>query len=238
MWDAKVMWNYYLKKEIGVSEWKALCRRALCLLHLNLAARTKVFQRIARSSIVVDKEGVKFQFYGWKTQRFEKTKLSKPVRVKFMDNEGVCPARALDAYITSNKNLYQTPEGLAHDNVWIWCNKPTPVKTQTLAADARAVMENCGINTSVFKPASLRHAAISFWKTMGLSREQIAEQTMHRSLNVISFYYDKAVESKDIMKDLEGKLWVNGAFDDEESEEEFDGEDGASAQQDGSKSHQ
>ena len=58
----------------------------------------------------------------------------------------------------------------------------------------------------------------------------MAERTMHRSLNIISFYYDKAVVSTDLMAELESRVWARGdPLDDEESEEEL-GEEGMSVQ--------
>ncbi len=54
------------------------------------------------------------------------------------------------------------------------------------------------------------------------SREKVAERTIHRSLNVISFYYDMLMESRDLMKELEGKVWQKSEIkDDSESGEEF-----------------
>jgi hypothetical protein len=221
MWNAKIMWDYCANNPPS-NRRKELRMRTLCLLRLNLAARTKDIERISRRSIQIMEDGVRFQFYGWKTQRFDGTKLSKPVVVKFMEDENRCPAKMLIKYMRENEEMYKSQEAKDHDKIWIWWNSGKPLKTQTLATDARELMRRCGIDTTIFKPATLRHAAITFWRSLGESREKVAERTMHRSLNVISFYYDKSMESRDLMKELEGKVWQKSEMkDDSESEEEF-----------------
>ena len=83
-------------------------------------------------------------------------------------------------------------------------------------------MQTVGIDVNLYKPATLRHAAISMWIGMGESREVVAQRTGHRSLNIISFYYDKSLE-RDLTASLESRLWSSeNPGDDEESEEEFD----------------
>lgn len=231
MWNAKVMWDYCSEnKLLEPVKRKELRMRTLCLLRLNLAARTKDIERISRKSVKVLEDGVQFQFYGWKTQRYEGTKLSKPIVVKFMNDPNKCAAKHLIRYMESNEEFYSSEEGRQHDKIWIWWNSGKPLKTQTLATDAREMMRRCGIDVNLFKPATLRHAAITFWRSLGESREKVAERTMHRSLNIISFYYDKAAVSTDLMAELESRVWARGdPLDDEESEEEFE-EEGVSVQ--------
>jgi len=88
-------------------------------------------------------------------------------------------------------------------------------------------MKRMGINVNIYGSATIRHAAISFWCANGISREEVARRTGHRSLNIISFYYDKS-EAKDISMNLQDKLLSidkNELKEDEESDEEI--EDGS-----------
>ena len=65
-------------------------------------------------------DGVQFQFYGWKTQRHEGTKLSKPIIVKFMNDLDKCAAKHLIKYMELNKEFNEEEAGSKHDKVWLW----------------------------------------------------------------------------------------------------------------------
>jgi hypothetical protein len=133
----------------------------------------------------------------------------------------------LKVYMTANKAYYDSDLGRAHNYIWTKYNSGVAIVSNTVSSDSRKMMELAGINVRVYGAATIRHAAISKWRMMGLPRERVAERTFHRSLNIISFYYDKSV-----ITDLNASLVTERGrdavyFDEmEESEEEFWMEDG------------
>ena len=149
-----------------------------------------------------------------------------------MENTKICAARAVLAYIQINrsKGFYADEFRVSHDNIWIHWRSGRQIITQTIVNDAKAVMASARVDIKMFKPATIRHAAISMWMRMGETRETVAARTGHRCLNVISFYYDKSTE-RDISAELESRLVrTASAGDDEESEEEFEENNNLSVQ--------
>jgi hypothetical protein len=195
----------------------------MILVRASTAGRCKDIARIARLSIKVFKTHIEFQLLGWKTDtKGQKEALSRPIIIEFMENQSICAATTLLQYVERNKNLYESSHSKLHDLVWIKYNTGEAVKHTTLAKDTREVMKECGIDTKLYGAATIRHAAISYWCSMGLSREEVARRTGHRSMNVISFYYDKST-AKDLMKEREEELVDRMEVireDNEESEEE------------------
>jgi len=58
-----------------------------------------------------------------------------------------------------------------------------------------------GINMVVFGSATLRHAAITFWRRNGISKETVNERTEHKCMKLVNIFYDRS-DTKDIMTAL------------------------------------
>lgn len=172
IWDIRRVYDFY---KTPVSDPERLRRRsieartkAIILIRASVAGRNKDIARISRRSVKILKEGVQFQLYGWKTRENGRVEeLSKPIVLRFMQDERICAAKAMIKYMEMNKALYGS---------------------------------------------------------MGLTREQVARRTGHRSLNIISFYYDKSM-ARDIMADMEEEINRSEKEDREESEEELASDD-------------
>lgn len=224
MWDIRRIYEYYSKGKETRGDKKQrpnieLRTKAFILTRASIAGRGKDVTRIARSTVQFGNEGMSFRLYGWKTQAKERVRsLSNVIEVKSMERKDICAVTAMKEYMTMNETMYRSERGKLHDSVWIHYNRADEVKEQTLAKDTKETMKEMGIDTRIFGPATIRHAAISFWCNMGVSREEVARRTGHRSLNVISFYYDKSV-TRDIMAGFEKEITTG---EDEESDEDVE----------------
>ena len=225
MWDLRLLYRYY--SALAPSEKRVEARRkALVLVRASLAGRSNDVLRISRRSLRWDVGGVTIQFYGWKTQHSgsESQALSKPYRLDFLsaEDERWCAARALRDYLTINRQQIESPKAQEHDCIWTHYNSGAPLKVGTARSDCKKHMAAAGV-PDMYGPGTIRHAAISLWHSLGVSREEVARRTGHRSLAIISFYYDKSVAA-DLGPQLAGQLrpesdpWDST---DEESEEEF-----------------
>lgn len=224
MWDLRLLFRFYAQQPVSTMRVVAR-RKALCLVRASIAARCGDARQIARSSVRWDSEGVAFRFLGWKTQHSSgSSALSKPYRIDFLpEGEAAwCAARALQQYLTLNEAQYASA---AHDLVWTAFNSAKPLLVGTIRSDCKKDMIAAGVPVH-YGAASIRHAAISLWCSLGVSREEVAQRTGHRSLAVISFYYDKS-QSRDLNRRLVDALSPNPlatASDDDDSddsEEEF-----------------
>lgn len=225
MWDLRLLFDYY-KRQPDPNLRVDARRKALCLLRASIAARCGDILRISRRSIRWDDHGVSFQFFGWKTQATTgNAALSNRYRVDFLpeSDRTWCAAAALRNYLSINQPLLDAAQ---HDQIWTPFNRPEPIKVGTVRSDCKKDMEAAGV-PSTFGAATIRHAAISLWSSLGISREEVARRTGHRSLAVISFYYDKS-QSTDFAARVAEQLRLESApsalhddFEDEDSQEDF-----------------
>ena len=222
MWDIDRLKDYYMKGE-QVTSIIGLRQRAIVLVRASLAARSKDVWAIARHTVKFSQDEVRFRFFSWKNRSIGEKSLSSEYEIQFLvtDLKRRCAATALKEYMQAVGPFYSDEHGAKHDVVWVFWNSGKSLKAKTVASDSKKVMEAIGIDTTVFGPATIRHAAISKWHELGVPREVVARRTGHRSLNVISFYYDKSV-----VRDLDASLELElGSLDknslEEESDEEF-----------------
>lgn len=223
MWDIAKIYNYFRScgEPTKVVDKRA---KAIVLIRASLAGRAKDVHRIARSSVRFSAARVRFRFFAWKQQKENDEQLSSEFFVDRLgdDDRLICAFSALREYMTANKTNYESELGVKHDLVWTKYNSGACIVANTVSSDSRKVMALAGVDVKSYGPATIRHAAISKWRTMGVSRERVAERTFHRSLNIISFYYDKSVVV-DLNASMVAERGSDSVFFDEveESEEEF-----------------
>ena len=229
MWDIAKLYNYFRENPVSSSRLNLLRAKASVLVRASLAARAKDVHRIARSSVKFTASKVSFRFFAWKQQNEDDFQLSSEFYIEKLGDEdsSICAYTALKVYMTANKAYYDSDLGRAHNYIWTKYNSGVAIVSNTVSSDSRKMMELAGINVRVYGAATIRHAAISKWRMMGLPRERVAERTFHRSLNIISFYYDKSVIT-DLNASLVTERGRDAVYFDkmEESEEEFWMEDG------------
>jgi len=136
---------------------------------------------------------VEFQLRSWKQKRQtgQGGKLSKPHRLLLLDTDkrNICAASALINYYKLNKNRYTTCD---HDFIWTAYNTSRPIVSPgTILQDTLDIMTAAGVEPE-YRGNAIRHAAISKWHSIGVSRELVAQRTLHRSEDVISQFYDKS----------------------------------------------
>ena len=197
MWDLRIMYSFY--QNLPGDDRRVVARRkAMVLVRASLAGRTKDVLSISRRSLSWDQKGATFQFFAWKTQHTsaQSRALSKPHRLDYLSlpDAAWCAARALQRYISLNQAHYDSPEASTHDMVWTHYNSGEPLKVSTARLDCKKDMSAAGV-PNIYGPGTIRHAAISLWHSLGVSREEVARRTGHRSLAIISVYYDKSVAS-------------------------------------------
>ena len=163
---------------------------------------------MSRRSLVWDDQGVTFQFFKWKTQFSgnESSALSKPYRLQFLSerDSAWCAARALQHYMKVNEVNYQSPEAAHHDVIWTHFNSGKCLCVGTVRSDCKKDLKAAGV-PDLYGPGTIRHAAISLWHALRVPREEVARRTGHKSLAIISVYYDKSV-SRDLGPQLADRL--------------------------------
>ena len=166
------------------------------LVRASIAGRSKDVLHISRKSLTWDDHGVTFQFFSWKTQfsSGESSALSKPYRLQFLSerDSSWCAARALQHYLKVNEINYRSAEAASHDMIWTHFNSGKGLCVGTVRSDCKKDLKAAGV-PDLYGPGTIRHAAISLWHALGVPREEVAKRTGHKSLAIISVYYDKSV---------------------------------------------
>lgn len=211
MWDISLMWNCLREDFWWDKPAKRLRTRANILVRLSVAGRNSDVAYIHRPSVQWAETFVTFKFFQWKSQGTTYTRFSRPMTLRKVSDEKICAFSALKQYFEYHNVHFQV---LQSNGIWLSYNGSKEVQPQTLAMCTQEVMRRAGIDP-MFGVATLRHAAITFWRNQGVSLEEVMERTGHRSKQLVMKYYDRSNFSVDIMANI---------IDDYESDEEFEGE--------------
>lgn len=114
----------------------------------------------------------------------------------YPENEKICVAAALQAYLNSSKKVRETETAL-----FISYKKPyKTVGTQTLSRWTKSVLKMSGIDTEIFSAYSTRHAATSAACKKGISIDIIKKTAgwTESSKTFTKFYNLEITEPKDV----------------------------------------
>jgi len=217
MWNARVIYEFYNNRPVPTSNID-LRTRANVLIRLSVAGRNKDLAHIHRESIIWGKDWVKIRLFRWKTQRHNPRRFTNFMLINKADDPKNCAYEALRAYMGLHTDDYETLEA---KSIWLAFNGTKEVLPDTLANCTRRLMSEAGINVVMFGSATLRHAAITFWRQNGVSRKTVNERTGHKCLRLVAIFYDRSD-----MKDIMTELLNSGGTDQFTESSDEEGEDG------------
>ncbi|CAG9138080.1 unnamed protein product [Plutella xylostella] len=112
----------------------------------------------------------------------------------FQDNPNICPASAISEYLTATQSLRNNIE-----NLLLTYKKPhKAASSQTISRWIKQVLSESGVDISVFRAHSARHAATSAARRAGVSVDAIrktAGWTM--SSNAFARFYNRPIVNND-----------------------------------------
>lgn len=192
-WDTNKVLNY-------VSSWypytditlEFLSRKTIALLAIASAQRMQTLSLIKLKNISTENDMIVIKIS-------DLIKTSKPgafqplIRLPFIrENLSICPATVVQAYIDKTSSLRQNQ---LDDHLFISFRKPhKKVSSQTLAHWVKKVLEDSGIDISIFGAHSTRHASTSAAHRLGINLEVVRKAAgWSNTSNVFLRYYNRDV---------------------------------------------
>ncbi|XP_041983252.1 uncharacterized protein LOC121736230 [Aricia agestis] len=194
-WDAGVTINYlatlFPNENLTLEQ---LTKKCVTLLALVTAHRVQTLSKIKLNEIVYCNDKIMIKICDLiKTSRpgMKQPLLYLPY---YCERPEICPASTLRAYIDRSKDIIR-PENY----LFVSFRKPYKnVSPQTLSRWIKITLQDSGIDVSIFKSHSTRHAATSMAKKMGINIDNI-RQAAGWSGNSSTFarFYDRPIIDKD-----------------------------------------
>ena len=137
---------------------EALSKKLVMLLALATAQRAQTLWMIRTKNIVYHEDRIEIAI----TDRIKTTDHMKelPILVLpyFKDQPNICPAKTLVYYVEKTSTLREPGE----EKLLVTSRKPhSGITKDTLSRWIKTTLTECGIDTSVFKAHSTRHASVS-----------------------------------------------------------------------------
>lgn len=168
-WNPKIVLNFLAEwsPNQGISL-EELSYKTATLLALVTAHRIQTLSLISLKNIIKREDRIEIKIT--EAIKTSKTGRNQPLlRLPFYENENICAARALEVYIDRTKDIRKNT-----DSLFLSFKKPfKKVGTQTLSKWIKRVLENSGIDTTIFSAYSTRHASTSAAKRAGVSIDTI-----------------------------------------------------------------
>jgi integrase len=209
MWDVKTLWEFLKSNFWADKPKKKLRTKANILIRLSVAGRNGDVAHIHRSSITWGSNFFSFRFFQWKTQHTTRSRFSRYMTIRKAVDSHLCAYTAIREYFDLFK---EDMDRINARSIWLSNAGSKEIMSSTLANCTRKVMREAGID-AIYGAATLRHAAITFWRDQGISIEEVMQRTGHRSMQLVLKYYDRSSIKNDIMANI---------LDDLESDEEFE----------------
>ena len=193
IWNVSVVLQYIINNlgDSSTLSFRDLSRKTVTLLALSLAARCSELHLIDTRFISFSESGMRFQISG-----LTKTRRSGPPRQYFVSrlesNSLLCPVSLTEAYISHTQFL--RGEGSL---LFLSLRKPhSPVRSATIARWIKSVLQDAGIDTTVFKAHSTRAAATSAAKEKGFSVGDILQTAGWSRSSTFERFYHKPTPSQ------------------------------------------
>lgn len=158
VWDVGKVLDLFLKwPENNQLSLKQLTMKSCGLLAILSGQRVQTLSLISLSDIRINENTI--EIYVKETIKTSRPGTVQPniVLPAFPINDRLCPVKAVTEYIAKTKSLRGSVEQL-----WISYEKPHSfVKTQTISRWLKSVLFESGIDISIFKSHSFRHASTS-----------------------------------------------------------------------------
>ncbi|XP_043484810.1 uncharacterized protein LOC122512807 [Leptopilina heterotoma] len=194
IWDPQIVIDF-LKTQFPHDQLKLedLTKKLLMLIALVTAHRMQTFAKISIDNIIVSSEFIQIKV----PERVKTSKINKlqPCLVLpfFKEQPELCVASILQMYIKKTKDLRGS-----NKNLFITCRKPfKPATTQTLARWIRSTLEKSGVDVSIFKSHSTRHASTSAANLRGIDLETIRKTAgWSENSSVFATFYKRPISDK------------------------------------------
>lgn len=225
MFDAMLLYSHFRNFNPDQSNWVGVRTKALILLRLSIAGRNRDVHAIDYDSIKFSEKFLEFRFYRWKTQASSGRKFSNFFKIVKMERkESICTYVWFKKYLDMNRQRFSELEDDPRPRTpWLKFRGGRITNANSLLDNTKVLMASAGVDTTIYGPGSLRHAAISLWRERGISEDSVKKRTGHRSLRIISEYYDRSSSNVDLMasvlqSDREDESDVEDEWDPEELE--------------------
>lgn len=202
-WDPQIVIEF-LKTQFPHNKLKLedLTQKLLMLIALVTSQRMQTLSKISIENIIVSSDFIQIKI----PERIKTSKINKPqpclVLPFFKEQPELCVASILQMYIKKTKALRGS-----NKNLFVTFKKPCkPASTQTLSRWIRCTLEKSGVDVSIFKSHSTRHASTSAANLRGIDIETIRKTAgwSERSKVFATFYKrplcDKTAYAKAVIR--------------------------------------
>ncbi|CAB0003843.1 unnamed protein product [Nesidiocoris tenuis] len=188
-WDPQLILEYF--ETSSGCDVKFVSKKLATLLCLSTGHRLQTIHSIKISNIHTDSVGV--TIYIPDLIKSSRPNSTQPcLKLPFFDQKpALCVARCLDSYLDLTRPY--RPHGC--DQLFItWTSPFGPATKQTMSRWMKDTMSSAGIDCSIFKPHSIRHASTSTALRRGLSIELI-QKTVGWSVRSTTFakFYNRPI---------------------------------------------
>lgn len=194
-WDPQIVLNHistwYPNNDLDLEK---MTKKVVILLAICTAHRVQTFSLIKINNINISNVGIQIgitDIVKTSAPDIEQPVLNLPY---FQDNPNICPASAISEYLTATQSLRNNIE-----NLLLTYKKPhKAASSQTISRWIKQVLSESGVDISVFRAHSARHAATSAARRAGVSVDAIrktAGWTM--SSNAFARFYNRPIVNND-----------------------------------------
>lgn len=189
IWDVSVvlsfLGNYFPNEDLSL---KVLSYKCAMLLALSSMQRVQTLHVINVENIEFTNDFVFIPIYKLLKQSRAKNYKFVVTLKPYYENRATCPVHTLREYVDRTKPLRKCSQ------LFISFSRPhLPVSKSTLSRWIKTVMEEAGIDASIFKTHSTRAASSSSARDNNVNIDDIMKTAGWSNASTFKKYYDKAV---------------------------------------------
>eukprot|EP01089_Gocevia_fonbrunei_P007184 TRINITY_DN1824_c0_g1_i2.p1 TRINITY_DN1824_c0_g1~~TRINITY_DN1824_c0_g1_i2.p1 ORF type:complete len:972 (+),score=163.13 TRINITY_DN1824_c0_g1_i2:748-3663(+) len=174
---------------------RTLRTKVILLIRICRFARSSDISKIIMKEFKIEENYITFRYLNPKGKH--KGGFSEIQKIeKFEKVPELCPYLAIKEYLSRTEN--RRAKIKEENNQLIISEKGAikPLKKETISKLCKEAMEKAGINTRIYKAASIRHASASKAVDLGMEIEEVLETGCWTSRAVFETYYNRSVRTK------------------------------------------
>ena len=167
---------------------KELSIKTVTLIAISQLKRAHEINNMMLENYAVREKGLEFILK--ETPKQQRRGSLKPLKINRINQDKIDPVSCILEYIERTKEAREREDGIDRKALFLSISKlHRPITTSTISNWIKQGMDRAGIDTSTYRPHSIRSATVSTVNSKGISLKAILKRGQWKSKSVLKKYY-------------------------------------------------
>ena len=176
-------------------EIKELTLKCVMLVAISQLKRAHEINNMQLENYAIRENGLEFLLKA--TPKQQRRGPLKPMKIKRLNCDKIDPVSCLLEYINKTREAREREDGIDRTPLFLSMSSlRRPVTTGTISNWLKQAMDRAGIDTTTYRPHSIRSATVSTVRNKGISLKAILKRGQWKNKSILKKYYLRDMDSQ------------------------------------------